>query len=128
MAMDRGRDCFVEEGRRVAIGIRIAILVVALLATLVVLFFGFEHHRRASFRAACKSVRRGEAPDEVARSLEAAGGVYQGISEDARVWYLERVISPRRGICKVFFDLRGAVGAVHRGTIGHDDPGRRRAR
>ena len=97
------------------LGIRIAILVTALLAMLLVLFLGFEHHRRAAFRAACKEVRRGEAPDEVARSLEAAGGVYHGISEDARVWYLESVISRRHGICTVFFDARGAVSAVPRG-------------
>ena len=92
--------------------VRIAILVAALLAMLLLLPYGFEHHRRSTFRAACKAVRRGEAPDEVARSLEAAGGRDQGVSESGRIWYLDGLISHRRGVCAVRFDAAGAVSAT----------------
>ena len=93
-------------------GIRIAVTVAAMLALLLLLVDRYDHHRRASFRATCKSVRRGEAPDEVARSLEAYGGREQGISASGRIWYLEGVISHRRGVCAVRFDATGATSAT----------------
>jgi hypothetical protein len=96
----------------VTTGIRIAILVAALLVMLLVLLDRFDHHRRVTFRATCKSVRRGEAPDEIARSLEAAGGRDQGISASGRIWYLEGLISRRRGVCAVRFDATGAVSTT----------------
>ena len=93
-------------------GILIAILVAALLAMLFVLVSGYDHQRPSIFRAACTSVRRGEVPDEVARSLEADGGRDQGVSESGRIWYLDGVISRRRDVCAVRFDATGAVSAT----------------
>ena len=94
------------------IGVRIAILVAALVAMLVVLIDRHDHQRRLSFRAACKAVSRGESPDRVARSLEAVGGRDQGVLESGRIWYVEGVISGRRGVCAVRFDAMGAVRAT----------------
>jgi len=89
--------------------IRIVVMVAALLVMLVALVDVHDQQRRVGFLAACEAVKRGEAPDEVAQSLEAQGGRYQGASLNVRIWNVEGVISRWRGFCGVLFDETGAV-------------------
>jgi hypothetical protein len=87
----------------------VAALLVMLLAMLVALVNGHDQQRRIRFLAACEAVKRGETPAEVAESLEAEDGRYQGASQNVRIWHVEGVISRRRGFCGVLFDETGAV-------------------
>jgi hypothetical protein len=80
---------------------------------LLVLLFAFVEHegrRRAVFRAACLSLREGDVPGEIERSLVAAGGVeYTGADRADRVWHIDAPMWGRIGICTVSVDELGRV-------------------
>lgn len=90
---------------------RIAILIASALALSLLAFDVHEKRRRAAFRAVCRSVERGAAPEDVARALRAAGGEEYSPYPDprTRAWHLNAPVLGHISRCTVALDEHGVV-------------------